>query len=73
MKLFLDIYRIEYGLNYHILGLKEQSLEYLKYVDPKNMNFNTKVLFKLPPFILRFMLRIKQNLRNYGIDFTVYH
>ena len=73
LKLFLDIYRIEYGLNYHILGLKEQSLEYLKYVDTKNMNFKTKVLFKLPSFILRLMLRIKQNLRNYGIDFTVYH
>lgn len=73
LKLFLDIYRIEYSLNYHILGLKDQSLEYLKYVDPKNMNFKTKVLFKLPSFMLRLMLRIKQNLRNYGIDFTVYH
>jgi len=73
LKLFLDVYRIEYSLNYHILGLKKQSLEYIKYVDPKNMNFKTKVLFKLPSFILRLMLRIKQNLRNYGIDFTVYH
>ena len=73
LKLFLDVYRIEYGLNYHILGLKTQSVEYLKYVDPKNINFKTKILFKLPPFILRLMLRIKQNLRNYGIDFTVYH
>lgn len=73
LKLFLDIYRIEYGLNYHILNLKEQSLEYLKYVDQKNMNFKTKLLFKLPPFVLRLMLRTKQNLRNYGIDFTVYH
>jgi len=73
LKLFLDIYRIEYGLNYHILDLKEQSLEYLKYVDQKNINFKTKLLFKLPPFILRLMLRIKQNLRNYGINFTVYH
>ena len=73
LKLFLDIYRIEYGLNYHILGLKKQSSEYLKYVDSKSMNFKTKVLFKLPSFILRLMLRIKQNLRNYGIDFTVYH
>lgn len=73
LKLFLDIYRIEYGLNYHILGLKEQSLEYLKYVDPKIINFKTKWLLKLPSFILRLMLRIKQNLRNYGIDFTIYH
>ncbi len=73
LKLFLDVYRIEYGLNYHILGLKDQSLEYLKYVDQKNMNFKTKLLFKLPPFVLRLMLRTKQNLRNYGIDFTVYH
>lgn len=73
LQAFLDIYRIEYGLHYYMLGLKEQSLEYLKYVDPKNMNFKTKVLFKLPSFILRLMLKIKQNLRNYGIDFTVYH
>lgn len=73
LKLFLDVYRIEYGLNYRILGLKTQSVEYLRFVDPKNMNFKTKILLKLPPFILRLMLRIKQNLRNYGIDFTVYH
>lgn len=73
LKLFLDVYRIEYGLNYRILGLKEQSVEYLRFVDPKNMSFKTKILLKLPPFILRLMLRIKQNLRNYGIDFTVYH
>lgn len=73
LKLFLDVYRIEYGLNYHILGLKEQSLEYLRHVDPKNINFKTKLLFKLPAIILRFMLKIKQYLRNYGIDFTVYH
>ncbi len=73
LKLFLDVYRIEYGLNYHILGLKEQTFEYLKYVDSKNIHFKTKILLKMPPFLLRILLKCKQQLRNYGINFTVYH
>lgn len=73
LKLFLDIYRIEYALNYHVLGLKKQSQDYLKYVDYSKMNFKTKILFKLPPSLLRLLLSGKQKLRNYGIDFSVYH
>ncbi len=73
LQAFLDIYRIEYGLHYYMLGLKEKSTEYLMYVDAKNMNFKTRFLLKLPPFLLNGLLMVKRKLRNYGIDFTVYH
>jgi len=73
LQAFLDIYRIEYGLHYYMLGLKEKSTEYLMYVDAKNMNFKTRFLLKLSPFLLKGLLTVKRKLRNYGIDFTVYH
>lgn len=69
---FLDLYRIEYALNFRILGAIEQSKEYLKYV--KNpIPFKTKILLKLPPVLLKLLLKIKHWLRANGIDFTVYH
>ncbi len=73
LQAFLDIYRIEYGLHYHMLGLKNMSHEYLKYVNTENIGFKTRFLLKLPPFLLTYLLTLKRKLRNYGIDFTVYH
>lgn len=69
---FLDLYRVEYALNFRILGAIEQSKEYLKYV--KNpIPFKTQILLKLPPVLLKLLLKIKHWLRANGIDFTVYH
>lgn len=73
LKKFLDIYRIEYALQFYIIGLRKEKESLLKKVDKKNISFKTKILFNTPPFILRILLKLKHYLKNYGIDFNVYH
>jgi glycosyltransferase involved in cell wall biosynthesis len=69
---FLDLYRVEYALNFRILGAIEQSNQYLKKV--KNpIPLKTQALLLLPPFILSVLIKIKHWLRSKGVDFTVYH
>lgn len=73
LKAFLDIYRIEYALHFHIEGDLKKREEYLTDVDEHHLSAKTKFLFSLPPFFLKFLLKIKRNLKKYGFDFTVYH
>ena len=73
LKKFLDLYRTEYALNHQILGNKNTAKQYLSEVDAKNMSFKTKLLFLLPPILLRYLIEVKRSLKNKGIDFTVYH
>lgn len=72
LKKFLDLYRIEYGLHFRVYGELKKSGRYLEEVTSK-IPFKTKLLLKLPPFILRNLLPLKHFLRSKGIDFTVYH
>ncbi|SHJ49631.1 glycosyltransferase family 2 protein [Flavobacterium haoranii] len=72
LKSFLDLYRIEYALNFRVLGAIKKSNAYLKDVTTE-IPFKTRLLLKLPPFILRSLLKLKHWLRSKGIDFTVYH
>lgn len=73
LKKFLDLYRIEYALHFHISGNREKKEEYLKNVHPENLIPKTKILLFLPPFFLRFFLFTKRYLKRFGIDFSVYH
>lgn len=73
LKKFLDVYRIEYALHYHIIGLENKCYDLLKNVDQKNIHFKTKLLLKTPSIILSGLLKMKHFLKKYGIDFTVYH
>lgn len=73
LKAFLDIYRIEYALHFHIEGNSKKREEYLNEVSPRNLSLKVRILFKFPPFLLRILLKIKRNMRRYGVDFTVYH
>src|SRR5690606_34959271 len=72
LKRFLDAHRIFYALHYYVVGCKKESLEYLKDVDKKNINFKTKILFQLPPIILRYLLKTKSKLKQYGYFFNLY-
>ena len=73
LKRFLDLYRIEYALHFHITGNKNKKDYYLKNVSPENINPKTQLLFKLPSVLLRNLLFIKRYLKQFGIDFSVYH
>ncbi|TWO31798.1 glycosyltransferase family 2 protein [Seonamhaeicola sediminis] len=72
LKHFLDLYRLEYALHYRIYGAVQQSKKLLNQINTK-IPFTTKVLLKLPPFLLKMLLGTKHLLKSKGIDFTVYH
>lgn len=73
LKNFLDVYRIEYALHFHIEGFSDKKMFYLKDVSLNNLNIKTKILLKTPPFILRKLLYFKRYIKKFGLDFTVYH
>ncbi|HSD14563.1 MAG TPA: glycosyltransferase family A protein [Flavobacterium sp.] len=73
LKNFLDLYRVEYALHYHMFGDTHKSQFYLKEVDKENIGFKTRLLFHLPGLFLRTLLKIKRVLNKVGINFTVYH
>ncbi|MBE9576179.1 glycosyltransferase family 2 protein [Flavobacterium proteolyticum] len=72
LKNFLDIYRLEYALQFRIAGDLEKSNFYLKDITSE-IPFKTKVLLFMPSFILRFLLKTKHLLKKYGVEFSVYH
>lgn len=73
LKRFLDLYRIEFGLHFHILGNKNKKDFYLKNVASENINPKAKLLLNLPSKLLRKLLFLKRHLKQLGIDFTIYH
>ncbi|GAB1857518.1 glycosyltransferase family 2 protein [Flavobacteriaceae bacterium MHTCC 0001] len=72
LKLLLDIYRLEYALQYRISNNIEQSKALLKEIN-NEIPIKAKILLKLPPSFLSVLLRIKHYLKSKGISFTVYH
>jgi glycosyltransferase involved in cell wall biosynthesis len=72
LKKFLDIYRLEYALQFRIAGDIEKSNFYLKDITSK-IPFKTKVLLLTPSVVLQKLLKTKHLLKKYGIDFSVYH
>lgn len=73
LKKFLDLYRIEYALKYHIAGNHKKTTELLQGVASENLKLKTKILFRFTSILLRPLLNIKHYLKSKGIDFTVYH
>jgi len=72
LKKFIDLYRLEYGLQFRIIGELEESKLYLKGITSK-IPFKTKVLLKTPSFLLQILVKIKHFLKKHGFDFSVYH
>ena len=72
LKKFLDIYRLEYALQFKIIGNTTKSKFYLKDITSK-IPFKTKLLLFMPSFMLQMLLKTKHLLKRYGIDFSVYH
>ena len=73
LKRFLDLYRVEYALQYKIAGDLQSSRALLQKTDPGNINFKTKLLMGLPSVVLQKLLKIKHILKSKGIDFSIYH
>lgn len=73
LKKFLDLYRIEYALKYHIAGNEKRTKELLHNISPENLKLKTKLLFYCPSIFLKPLLNLKNYLKTKGINFTVYH
>ena len=72
LKKFLDLYRLEYALQFRIIGDIKESKFYLKDITTK-IPFKTRTLLVTPSYVLRLLIKIKHALKKRGIDFTVYH
>ena len=72
LKKYLDIYRMEYALQYKIVGAAKESKELYEAILKKNISIKSKILYHLPQFIIVLLLKFKRFLRNYGLDFSVY-
>lgn len=72
LRLFLDIYRLEYALKFKVAGNNQQSRFYLNN-NTTPIPKKTKILLQLPVFVLQLLLKIKHLFRKMGFDFTVYH
>lgn len=73
LKKFIDLYRIEYALHFHIFGNDERKKEYLSGVEDVNIPLKLKFLFSMPSSVLRYALYYKRYLKKLGIDFNIYH
>ena len=72
LKKYLDIYRMEYALQYKIVGANKESKEFYDAILKDNIPLKSKILYHFPKTILVGLLKFKRYLRNYGIDFSVY-
>jgi len=72
LKKYLDLYRIEYALQYKIAGENKKSKELFNDILKENISFKTKVLYFLPRFTLIFLLKLKKFLRKNGFNFSIY-
>ncbi|WP_166919390.1 glycosyltransferase family 2 protein [Flavobacterium poyangense] len=73
LKNFLDLYRIEYGLRYYIFGNKAKMNFYLKDVDKQNISLKIRFLLGTPSIFLRTFFKLKNALKRFGIDFSIYN
>lgn len=73
LKAFLDLYRIEYALKFRIENDTLKAAELYDAVNRENINFKTRILFSLPPYLLSTLLRFKHWLVKKGIMFSIYN
>ena len=73
LKKYLDLYRMEYAMQYKMAGASEVSKSLFKEISPANLSFKSKALYILPKGILLLLLKLKQSLRSNGIDFSIYN
>lgn len=72
LKKYLDLYRMEYALQYKIAGTKTISIQLYDDIDKKNIKLKSKILFHFPRKVLLILLQFKKYLRSRGIDFSIY-
>lgn len=72
LKAFLDQYRLEYAVKFKTEGDIANAVKLYRQAAPYNINLKSRILFALPPFILRGLLNLKHWLHKKGLTFTVH-
>jgi glycosyltransferase involved in cell wall biosynthesis len=72
LKKYLDIYRMEYAIQYKIAGEKKISNKLYNAILPENKATKSKIIYHLPQPILVELLKLKQFLKKYGVVFSIY-
>ena len=73
LKKYLDLYRMEYAIQYKMADASEESRLLYKQISKANLSIKSKTLYILPKGILLLLLKIKHYLRRNGIDFSIYN
>lgn len=73
LKKYLDLYRMEYAMQYKMAGASNESKSLYNQISKENLSVKSKALYILPKGILLLLLKIKQLLRRNGIDFSIYN
>lgn len=72
LKKFIDIYRLEYAIQYRIAGDIKKSKKLISEIKSE-IPLKTKILLYLPSSILQLLLKVKHKLKRLGVNFTIYH
>ncbi len=73
LKKYLDLYRMEYAMQYKMAGASEVSKSLYNQISKSNLSVKSKTLYIFPKGLLLLLLKIKQSLRRNGIDFSIYN
>jgi glycosyltransferase involved in cell wall biosynthesis len=73
LKKFIDLYRSEYALKHKLAGDLNAFYYYKSTLLEENLHWKTKILFKLPVFILRTLYFFKTKLEQLSIHINAYH
>lgn len=73
LKQYLDLYRMEYALQYKIAGEYTKSKALYNDILLKNVSWKSKMLYRLPRLVLIELLNFKRFMRGLGVDFTIYN
>ncbi len=73
LKKYLDLYRMEYAMQYKMAGASEESKSLYNQISKENLSVKSKTLYILPKGLLLLLLKIKQSLRRNGVDFSIYN
>jgi hypothetical protein len=71
LKKFLDVYRLEYGLNLKRISKTVEANKLFGQIDYKNLSVKSKILIFLPSLILKILFYCKQILKRNGIDLSI--
>jgi len=71
LKIFLDLYRLEYGINLKRVRKKQEAEKLFKEIDYKHLPLKSKLLINCPSFILQILFYFKQFTKKMGINLGI--